>query len=113
MEAGTRFLVVPPNSGLQSVEIRGNRMVPTDSDAHSTSIYCTGVDCTALPIELVFATSKHMDITTGLQRYGLPAEAGAILALRPKTAVPSSTGDTTIIIDKIALAPAGPVTSRE
>jgi hypothetical protein len=95
------FVIVPADFDLQSVEIASQHFAAPRQ--HPLMIRCTGPDCATYAIALTYGTKAPRTLTLVAQRQGLPEDGGSIASVRPTTARPSHGGDTTMIIQEIAL----------
>lgn len=98
-QANRMVLVVPKDAGLVRAEIDGQSFAPAAgvSTTYGTIIACLTDDCAAKSVTLVFASRKPVTVTLGEQHYGLPPDGAKLVAARPVTAIPSQSGDTTIV----------------
>ncbi|MEI9993245.1 MAG: M20/M25/M40 family metallo-hydrolase [Rhizomicrobium sp.] len=103
--ANRMVVVVPKDAGLLRAEIDGKSFAPDPGapGPYGTVIACMTDDCRGKSVTLVFASRKPVGVTLGEQHYGLPADAARLVAARPATAVPSQSGDTTIVFGRLTL----------
>jgi hypothetical protein len=102
-QASAMFVVVPKAMKVTAIDIRGEHLVaPGDNDT-DTILSCASRDCANAVMGLELASRAGGKLVFGEQRYGLPPFAGALLAARPKNAIPSQTGDLVLLSNTIAL----------
>jgi len=96
------FVVVPSGSGLTRLEVEGQGYTPKpDSDA--TIFVCWTRDCGGTKVTLHFDSMRVVEALLATQRYELPADAAALVEARPPSATPSQSGDSTIVLGRLAL----------
>jgi hypothetical protein len=103
--ANRMFVVVPKDAGLSVIAIEGKTFVPAADSLNpvGTIFGCLTNDCRSKSVTLSFASRRPVEIWIGEQRYGLPPDGTTLRKARPQTAIPSQTGDTTIIFGKVKL----------
>jgi hypothetical protein len=96
-------LIVPKSAQLRAVEIDDHHFdAPKEWAALPQAlILCATDDCAGKTITLELGTSQPVDITIAEQRYGIPADGAKLQAARPKTAVVSQNGDTTVLLNTV------------
>lgn len=102
--AGTAqmFLSIPAKAGLSGITINGKVLETPklSDDTKNIFIGCMSADCAGANVRLQFSTQELTDVTIGELHFGLPPGGAALQAARPQNAVPSQSGDTTLIIGK-------------
>ncbi len=93
-------LDVPEEAKLQSLSIDG---VTTPVSEKRIAIICATPDCAQAHMTLRLGSSQPVDLLLMAERRGLPPAGAKLLQARPAEAVPSQTGDTTILAAKIAI----------
>ena len=98
-------VVVPKDAGLVRAGLDGRSFVPSPQSLNpaGTILACATDDCRTAVFTLVFANMKPVTVTIGEQQYGLPADGAKLAAARPRNAVASQSGDTTIVFGKLVL----------
>jgi hypothetical protein len=101
--ANQMVLIVPKSAQLRAVEIDDHHFdAPKEWAALPQAlILCATDDCAGKTITLELGTSQPVDITIAEQRYGIPADGAKLQAARPKTAVVSQNGDTTVLLNTV------------
>jgi len=109
-QAGQMIIAVPKISGLKTIEIDGKKFdVPklwTRLPGPYDFIGCFSRDCATKTITLDVSAQGPLKLLVGELRYGLPPDGQKLIAARPKTAVASQNGDTTVLINSV-MVPAG------
>ncbi|HXC57137.1 MAG TPA: M20/M25/M40 family metallo-hydrolase [Rhizomicrobium sp.] len=103
--ANRMVVVVPKDAGLTRVALDGEVFV-TAADTlnpRGTIIACSTDDCRSKTLTLSFAARQPVEILLAEQHYGLPPDGRKLAATRPDTAIPSQTGDSTIVYGKVKL----------
>jgi len=102
-QADAMFMVIPKEMKLTSVDIHGEHLVaPKDNDT-DTILACASRDCANEVIGFEFASRAAFKLSFGEQRYGAPPSAAKLIAARPKSAIPSQTGDIVVLTNSIAV----------
>jgi hypothetical protein len=98
-------VVVPKDAALTHAEIYGKGFDPSKDTLNpaGTILVCATDDCRTTAMTLTFADTKPVTLTVGEQQYGLPADGARLRAARPRAAVASQSGDTTIVFGKLTL----------
>jgi hypothetical protein len=109
-QADQMVIAVPKESGLKTIEIDGKRFDVPKTWAHSSLPYnfigCFTRDCATKTIQLGVSARGPLKFLVSEVRYGLPPDGQKLIAARPKTAVASQNGDTTVLINSMTV-PAG------
>ena len=79
------------------------RMIDKDADKGPSFIRCSGRSCDGLKVDLLFGNAKPATAMLVVQRFAPPAQAAAMLALRPKTAQPQYSPDSQVHIQAVKL----------
>ncbi len=93
-------LLVPEEARLRSMRLN-DTMVRADGKA--TVITCGTPDCGSAHLVLDLEAPDAIDLTLVAVRRGLPPEGAALLKARPRTAVPSRGGDTTLLAARLVV----------
>ena len=102
-QADAMFVVIPKEMKLVSIDIHGEHLVaPKDNDT-DTILACVSRDCASEVVTFEFASRAAFKLSFGEQRYGAPASAAKLVAARPKSAIPSQTGDIVVLTNSISL----------
>jgi hypothetical protein len=98
-------VVVPKDAALVRAELDGKSFIPSKDNLNpaGTILACVTDDCRNATFVLTFADSKPVTVTVGEQQYGLPADGAKLLAARPRNAIASQSGDTTIVFGTVML----------
>jgi hypothetical protein len=98
-------VVVPKDAALTHAQIYDKGFDPSKDSLNpaGTILVCATDDCRATTFTLTFADARPVTVTVGEQQYGLPADGAKLTAARPRTAVASQSGDTTIVFGKLTL----------
>ena len=96
-------LQLPARAKLRSLSIGG---IEAKAEGQVEYIDCATPDCGRMKMTLHLASSSAFEIDLRSIRRGLPPQGNALLAARSPLAVPSQTGDVTLLARKIAV-PAG------
>jgi len=102
-QADATFVVVPKEMKLASIDIRGEHLVVPKGNDSDTLLACVSRDCANVTVSLAYASHAASKLTFGEQRYGAPPSAAKLVAARPKTAIPSQTGDVVVLVNDLAL----------
>src|SRR5262249_426025 len=109
-QADQMFIAIPRESGLRSITIDGKRFDVPKAWAQSSTPYnfigCFTPGCATKSIALEVSAHDSLKLLVAELRYGLPPDGQKLLAARPKTAVASQNGDTTVLINSVTV-PAG------
>ncbi len=103
--ANQMALIVPQAAWMKAIEIGGKRYdVPGQWGALAhVFILCATDDCANKEITLELGAKKPVEIMLVSQRYGIPPDGAKLQAARPKTAVLSQNGDTTVLINQVRI----------
>jgi hypothetical protein len=109
-QADQMVVAVPRDAGLKTIEIDGKRFDVPKTWAQSSLPYnfigCFSRDCATKTIAFELSARSELKLLVGELRYGLPPDGRKLVAARPKTAVASQNGDTTVLINSVTV-PAG------
>ena len=101
------ILAVPRETKLRAITLDGKRFVVPVEWAKSPLPYnliaCFSNDCGHKTVGLDFASREPARLLLSEVRYGLPEAGRRLAAARPATATQSQNGDTTVLINAIAL----------
>jgi hypothetical protein len=64
---------------------------------------CESRDCAGATYSLTFASRDAVALDVLEQRYGLPAFANRLAGARPRTAVPSQSGDLVLLAGRVEI----------
>lgn len=92
------MLVVPPEAALRAVTVNG---VTAAADGARTTILCTTPDCAQARMVLELGSSRPVELLLLANHRGLPPQGATLLRARPPEAVPSQTGDRTVLAARI------------
>jgi hypothetical protein len=103
--ANQMVLLIPGKAHLRSIEIDGQMLKadPATDEGPGVIIGCVSSDCRTKTITLELASRGPVDITLGEQRLGLPPDGQKIAAARPREAITSQNGDTTLVLKKLTI----------
>jgi hypothetical protein len=93
-------LLLPREVQLKSLTIAG---LEAPAQGAVDTIICATPDCGHMRMILHLGTLAPFEILLRAVHQGLPPQGGALLKARPPEAVPSQTGDVTLLIRKIAV----------
>jgi hypothetical protein len=104
-DANQMILALPQAAWLKAIEIGGKRFeAPGEWGALPREIIvCSTDDCANKEITLELGAKKPVEIELVSQRYGIPPDGAKLQAARPRTAVVSQTGDTTVLINRVTI----------
>lgn len=100
MTADAVMLVVPAEGMLRSLTLGG---VTTAASGGRATIICATPDCANAHMTLELASAKPVDLQLVALRRGLPPQGARLLTARPASAVPSQSGDMTMLAAKLAV----------
>jgi len=102
-QTSSLFVVIPKAARLRRAVVRSARLdVPKDFSS-DTVLLCDSGDCRDLSLTLDVASRDAFKLTVIEQRFGLPAFAAKLVAARPANAIPSQSGDVTVLAAAIAI----------
>jgi hypothetical protein len=98
-------LVVPHAAWMKAIQIDGKRFdVPGEWEALPREIVdCSTDDCASKEITLELGAKKPVNIVLISQHYSVPPAGAKFQAARPKTAIVSQSGDTTVLISQVKI----------
>jgi hypothetical protein len=102
-QTGAMSLRIPKEAKLENIRIRGENVAVPKEWSGSTLLNCDGPDCRDLAVTLTLGNTGAVVIPVAERRYGLPPFGAALAAARPATAMPSQSGDGTILATSVAL----------
>ncbi len=100
-EASLMGIVIPKAAKVRTVDIHGQHLVAPSGFDDDSLIACASRDCANEIVSIETATRAAFTLTIVEQRFGLPDFAAKIVAARPPQAIPSQTGDVTLIVKKL------------
>ena len=109
--APTAALTFPPDSGVLSVRIEGQRLPSGSAGEKGLVRIGAGVyRCVTMPpagVEVTFSLpiGKPVKVSVADESYGLPQEGTFLANSRPLKATPSQDGDVTIVSRHVELIP--------
>lgn len=95
-------LYIPKGAKLQSLDLRGQHLVPAAGWSGATRLLCVSRDCRDETVTLTLAGDPS-GLAFMEDRYGLPAFGDALKAARPDTAMPSQSGDQVMLANAVKL----------
>ena len=96
-QADMMILKIPKEAGVRHIDLRGEHLdAPAGFDG-DVLLICESRDCAQEDVTLDVASHGKFSLLLIEQRFGLPPFAAKLAAARPKTAIPSQTGDATIL----------------
>jgi hypothetical protein len=101
-DANGMVVGIPKDAGLQSLDLRGEHY-DFSKDTGAMRILCLSPDCRDLKVTAQLA-KPDAEIVVAELRYGLPASGAPLKAARPAVAMPSQSGDQTVLARKVPLA---------
>jgi len=93
-------LMLPPEAKIASVTIGG---ITEPVGSRPVQLICGTPDCGHIRIVLHQLVAVSASLTLNVQKRGLPPEGEKLLKARPSWAVPSQTGDRTVLVNRIVL----------
>jgi hypothetical protein len=109
-ETNQMLMAIPKVAGLKAVSVDEKRYEVPAEWARSPGSYdivgCFTRDCATRIVTLDLTGKAGLKLYLSEIRYGLPPEAAKLVAARPKTAVQSQNGDTTVLINSVTVPPA-------
>lgn len=106
-QAEMMVLAIPKDAGMKTIEIDGKRFDVSKAWAQTQSPYniigCFSRDCATKTVEFDLSARDAVKVVVGEIRYGLPPDGQALIAARPRTAVASQNGDTTVLLDSVTI----------
>jgi hypothetical protein len=98
------FVVVPKTAQLKGATVLRRIVAPNAAwSVQDAVIGCMTEDCRAADISLLVGSRKEITLTVAEQIGGLPPDGAKLLAARPKSAVPSQSGDVTVITTHVTI----------
>jgi hypothetical protein len=92
-------LVMPKDSRILAAGARGFvRPIPAGSSDDEYSVRCTGRSCDRLTLDLLVGRKQPVSAKVIGTRFGLPPQAHALVAARPKNARPQYSTDSVVTI---------------
>jgi hypothetical protein len=102
-QAATMAIVIPKAAKLRSIDIHGQHLVPPANSDTDTLLGCASRDCAGETVSLEFASRSQVLLVIAEQRYDLPPFAAGLVAARPPNAIPSQTGDYTLLANTLTI----------
>jgi hypothetical protein len=106
-KANQIILAVPKIAELEGITIEGEHFdvpgFPMNSPLTYNLIACFSRDCANKTIVLQVRATSPIDLFLGEVRYGLPPGGERLIAARPRTAIASQNGDTTVLVNKVVV----------
>jgi hypothetical protein len=102
-QASSMLLLIPKDAELHSVDIHGEHVAAPKDDSGDMVLSCMSRDCATETVSLEFGSRKAIALTLIEDRYGAPPFAAKLLAARPKSAIPSQTGDVVALVNTIKI----------
>jgi hypothetical protein len=102
-QAATMGIIVPKAAKLRSIDIHGQHLAAPKGNNADTLLGCVSRDCAGETVGLEFGSRTQLPLTIIEQRYGLPSFAAKLIAARPANAVPSQTGDYTLLANTLTV----------
>ena len=93
-------LVVPKDAGLKAVKLGG---VTTQAYGRRVAIACATPDCGSAQVVLELSSAAPVKLSLFAHHRGLPAQGAALLKARPSWAVPSQSGDATLLASTVTV----------
>ncbi|HWA89953.1 MAG TPA: M20/M25/M40 family metallo-hydrolase [Rhizomicrobium sp.] len=100
-QAADMLIFVPKAAKLKAIDIHGQHIAPPAGYDNDTLISCVSRDCAQEVVSIETATHAGFTLRFGERRPGLPPASAKIVAARPPQAIPSQTGDTTLLASKL------------
>jgi hypothetical protein len=98
------FIVVPKTAQLKGATILHRIVAPSAAwSVQDTVIGCMTEDCRAADISLLVGSREPIALTVAGQIGGLPPDGTKLLVARPKAAVPSQSGDVTVVTTRVTI----------
>lgn len=99
--ASGMLILIPKAAKLTAVDIHGQHLAPPADYDGDMFMACASRDCAGEVISIETASHAGFALRFGEQRPGLPPAGAKLVAARPKQAIPSQTGDITLLVSKI------------
>jgi hypothetical protein len=98
-------LYIPETAGLQYIVVAGTPSIVDDTRPRNgyQVFHCHTPACDGITLELHFASMDAIDLMIVDTALGTPPSGNDLLTARPDTAVPSSDGDVSLIVDQVTL----------
>ena len=104
----TMLVVVPKSAGLRHFDFRNEHLdVPKDF-ASDMTLLCNSRDCRDLDLALTVANHTPFKLIVLEERFGLPRFAAKLVSARPNNAIPSQSGDVTLLATSLDVSAAKP-----
>jgi len=100
--ANGMIVTIPKEAKLLSIDLVQEHLTSKDN-AGNVHVVCWTPDCRNLRLKLVLGNTGAVTIPFAQIRYGLPDFAARLKAARPVEAMPSQSGDETILANKVEL----------
>ena len=96
-DTSAMMLRIPKEALLQTLDLRGQRVVTSKDWSGDTMLECASRDCRDLDVTMTLGSTAPLTFDFAEQRYGLPSFGDRLKAARPKNAMPSQSGDGVIL----------------
>jgi hypothetical protein len=96
-EASTMAIVIPKEAKLRALDIHGQHLEAPKGHDGFTLLACASRDCAGEVVSIETATGAAFKLHVIEQRNGLSPQAAKIAAARPPQAIPSQSGDVTLL----------------
>jgi len=100
-QTSSMLLLIPKDAELRAIDIHGEHVPAPKGDSGDTVLSCMSRDCATETVSLEFGSRKAVSLTLIEDRYSAPPFAAKLLAARPKSAIPSQTGDVVALVNTI------------
>ena len=100
-QADMMVLRIPKEAGVRHIDLRGEHLDAPAGFHDDVLLICESRDCAEEDVTLDVASHGRFSLFLVQQRFGLPPFAAKLVAARPKAAIPSQTGDVTILAGRI------------
>ncbi len=93
---------IPKDARLAGLDVRGQHLASQGYEG-DTQLLCVTSDCRDLDITFKLASHRAVVLPFAEFHYGLPGFAAKLKEARPRTAMPSQSGDETVLADRVML----------
>jgi Peptidase family M28 len=94
-------LVVPKAAGLAALDVNGRHLDAPKGFAGDTLLACASRDCREEKVTMTLHAHGAFTLLFAEQRYSLPPEGAKLVAARPGQAIPSQSGDLTLLANAL------------
>jgi hypothetical protein len=102
-ETSAMALVIPKDAKVRGIAIHGQDLKAPPGFDDDVLLVCASRDCTNEVVAIETATRSAFALTILEQRYSLPDFAAPLVAARPPQAIPSQTGDITVLVKTLQI----------